>query len=97
MTGFLKKVSLMVVLILAATFSAGAFFLYPPEPRAIAFPDGKRFAFSIVDDTDLTSLERVKPLYELLHRYGFRTTKTVWVMESNEVTHRPNQGATLHQ
>lgn len=61
----------------------------------VTFPDGKQFAFSIVDDTDLTSLDRVKPLYDLLYRYGFRTTKTVWVYESNEVKHRPNQGATL--
>ncbi len=95
MTRFLKKLSLVVAVIFMATFSAGAFFLYPPDPRAVTFPDGKRFAFSIVDDTDLTSLERVKPLYELLYRYGFRTTKTVWVMDSNDVTHRPNQGATL--
>jgi len=95
MRNYLKKSLTGVACAAVVVFAAGVYFLYPPEPRTITFPDGKRFAFSIVDDTDLTSLDRVKPLYDLLHRYGFRTTKTVWVYESNEATHRPNQGATL--
>jgi len=41
------------------------------------FPDGS-FAFTIVDDTDFSSVENVKPVYELLLDLGFRTTKTVW-------------------
>ena len=74
---------------------AGAYILYPPEPRTVTFPDGKRFAFSLVDDTDMATLERVKPLYDLLYQYGFRTTKTVWVLESNDLSHAPNHGDTL--
>jgi hypothetical protein len=42
------------------------------------FPDGKRFAFSIFDDTDVGTLEYIRPIYELLDRLGFRTTKSVW-------------------
>jgi hypothetical protein len=42
------------------------------------FPHGKRFAFTIVDDTDVATVANVKPLYDLLHELGFRTTKTVW-------------------
>lgn len=90
-----RKTSKGAVLIFVALVSIAAYFLYPPEPRAITFPGGKQFAFSIVDDTDLATLGRVKPLYEMLHRYGFRTTKTVWVLESNEPSHPPNQGDTL--
>jgi hypothetical protein len=43
-----------------------------------AFPDGKKFAFSIFDDTDVGTLEYLRPIYELLDRLGFRTTKSVW-------------------
>ena len=88
----MRRIAKALVLIFVAAVSVVAYFLYPPEPRAIAFPGGKQFAFSIVDDTDLATLERVKPLYELLYRYGIRTTKTVWVLESNEPAHSPNRG-----
>src|SRR5579862_1592846 len=43
-----------------------------------SFPDGKQFAFSIFDDTDVATLEYIRPIYELLDRLGFRTTKSVW-------------------
>ena len=42
------------------------------------FPDGKRFAFTIIDDTDVATLANVKPVYDLLQDCGLRTTKTVW-------------------
>jgi hypothetical protein len=45
------------------------------------WPDGKKFFFTILDDTDCSTLENVPPVYELLHRLGFRTTKTVWVAD----------------
>jgi hypothetical protein len=44
----------------------------------LKFPDGKRFAFTIIDDTDVATLANVKPVYDLLHDCGLRTTKTVW-------------------
>jgi hypothetical protein len=54
----------------------------PLEPMTsqplTAFPDGKKFAFSIFDDTDVATLEYIRPIYELLERLGFRTTKSVW-------------------
>ena len=48
------------------------------SPVRFEFPQGKRFAFTIVDDTDVATVANVKPLYDLLHELGFRTTKTVW-------------------
>jgi len=90
-----RRIAKVLVLIFVSVVSVAAYFLYPPEPRAITFPGGKQFAFSIVDDTDLATLDRVKPLYELLYRYGIRTTKTVWVLESNEPAHSPNRGDSL--
>jgi hypothetical protein len=53
--------------------------------RPIArWPDGKRFAFTIVDDTDDATLEKIRPVYALLDRLGMRTTKTVWVLPASE-------------
>jgi hypothetical protein len=48
------------------------------------FPDGKRFAFSILDDTDDSTLQNVKEAYNKLREYGFRTTKTVWALDCPE-------------
>ena len=44
----------------------------------LTFPGGRRFAFTIMDDTDVATLANVRPVYELLGALGFRTTKTVW-------------------
>jgi len=47
-------------------------------------PPGKRFAFSVLDDTDDATLENVQPLYALLRAHGFRTTKTAWPLDCPE-------------
>jgi hypothetical protein len=67
-----------IALLLAAVT---AFVLFPVKRPRITFPEGKRFAFTIVDDTDQTTVERGRPLYDVLKRAGLRTTKTVWALE----------------
>lgn len=47
------------------------------------FPDNKKFAFSILDDTDLSTVENVGPVYRLLQELGMYTTKTVWSLASS--------------
>jgi len=47
-----------------------------------AYPGGKRFAFTIVDDTDCGTVATLEPVYALLRELGMRTTKTVWVRRS---------------
>ncbi len=42
------------------------------------WPAGKRFAFTIFDDTDLATVDNVREVYALLSDLGFRTTKSVW-------------------
>jgi len=44
----------------------------------LQFPEGRQFAFTIIDDTDVATVENVKPMYRLLESLGMRTTKTVW-------------------
>lgn len=88
---------LRVGLLCAAAVFAGAavYVLHAPPARTITFPDGKRFAFSIVDDTDMVTLERSKPLYDMLQQYGLRTTKTVWVLKATSDAHDPDHGDSL--
>lgn len=50
--------------------------------RRSAFPGGHHFAFTILDDTDDTTVANGKPVYDLLARLGLRTTKTVWALNS---------------
>lgn len=47
-------------------------------------PPGKRFAFSVVDDTDRSTIESVGPVYRLLASLGIRTTKTLWTAPATE-------------
>ena len=48
------------------------------------FPDGKRFAFTILDDTDVGTVSNLRPMYELLDSLGMKATKTVWPMSCPE-------------
>jgi hypothetical protein len=69
--------------------------LVPPNAPPLVFPDGKRFALSIIDDTDMATVERLRPVYEVLEKYGLRTTKTVWALDSTELDHPANHGDSL--
>lgn len=51
---------------------------------ALQFPEGKRFAFTILDDTDDATVDNVRPIYSLLRSLGFRTTKTAWPLDCPE-------------
>jgi hypothetical protein len=42
------------------------------------WPNNKDFAFTIIDDTDNSTVSNVKPIYNLLADLGLKTTKTVW-------------------
>jgi len=59
------------------------------------FPDGNRFAFSIVDDTDDSRIDNVKPIYDLLAELSCFTTKTVWPEPCPEGSPLYFAGATL--
>ena len=43
-----------------------------------AWPGGRRFAFTVFDDTDGTTLETGPPVYDLLTDLGLFVTKSVW-------------------
>ena len=48
-------------------------------------PEGKKFAFTILDDTDVGTLENIRPVYDRLQELGFRTTKTVWLSDRGKI------------
>lgn len=63
-------------------------------PR-LSFPDGKRFAFTVIDDTDVATVANVKPIYDLFHELGMRTTKTVWPVRCPEGSRAFGKSQTL--
>jgi len=55
---------------------------------ATALPANKRFAFTIVDDTDDTFLENIRPVYDFLTEQRVFITKTVWVYPPRDAASR---------
>ncbi len=45
----------------------------------MSWPNGHKFAFTVVDDTDKATIQNVKPVYDLLAGLGMKTTKTTWI------------------
>jgi len=52
--------------------------------REMRFPGGARFAFTILDDTDVATRANAEPFYDLLHELGLGATKTVWPLDCPE-------------
>ena len=50
----------------------------------IIWPNNKKFAFTIFDDTDRANLEDCKTIYEYLDKLSFKTTKSIWLEERNK-------------
>jgi hypothetical protein len=91
-----KRIILSVLILTIVFCLIVGIFLIPPEYGPIAFPDGKKFAFTICDDTDMATVENIKPVYDYLYDLGMRTTKTVWVLPTNDSLAWPNRGETLN-
>lgn len=92
----LRRPTVLRLLAVAVVAVAAVFVVMrPPEPPPLTFPGGKAFAFTIVDDTDMATLARLKPIYGVLERYGLRTTRTTWVYETNDPANPANRGDSL--
>jgi hypothetical protein len=55
------------------------------------WPGGRRFAFTIFDDTDWATVTNVKPVYDLLTDLNIRTTKSVWVYRGDGSSVNPGE------
>lgn len=60
----------------------------------ITWPNGKKFAFSVFDDTDLAVPGNYEKVYHLLGELGFRTTKSVWPICGDGQPARGPEGST---
>jgi hypothetical protein len=63
-------------------------------PETDFWPDGKRFAFTVFDDTDCATVENVAPVYAFLADCGFRTSKSCWAFDDDPKWGK-NPGQTL--
>jgi hypothetical protein len=54
------------------------------DTRRIIWPEGKQFAFTVIDDTDRSTVKNVGPIYQFLTDEGLRTTKTVWPLAPSQ-------------
>ena len=50
----------------------------------INWPENKKFAFTIVDDTDCTTLENGPLIYDFLKNCGLKTTKSIWIFDGEK-------------
>lgn len=50
----------------------------------LEYPNDKKFIFTIFDDTDVGTLEYIKPIYDFLDSINLKTTKSVWPLTSNQ-------------
>jgi len=55
----------------------------------LIYPSNKQFAFTILDDTDDTTEENGRPVYDFLYDLGLRTTKTVWTFDTPQENRGP--------
>lgn len=60
--------------------------------KRVNWPQGKRFAFTVFDDTDFTTVENGPAVYDFLFDLGIITTKSVWPVKGGGVP--VNGGAT---
>ena len=51
----------------------------------VNWPEGKRFAFTVFDDTDYTTLQNGPRIYKFLNDIGMKTTKSVWPIKGMHV------------
>ena len=63
--------------------------------KRLTFPGNRRFAFTIMDDTDVGTVENLAPIYGLFESLGMRVTKTVWPMDCPEGSKNFSSSQTL--
>lgn len=52
--------------------------------KGIEYPKGKDFVFTVFDDTDVATLEYIRPVYDTLTELDIYTTKSVWPLRCHE-------------
>lgn len=61
-----------------------------PIIRVSPYPNGLNFAFTITDDPDEAQVEKLRPVYGLLEKLGFKTTMAIWAFRPKDVEGNPD-------
>jgi hypothetical protein len=88
---FKLKHWITLISITAGITAYGYIYQSSPSLSISPYPDGKNFAFTIVDDPDGTKLNETNPVYDFLDSIGFRTTIACWVYKPVDVSGLPDQ------
>lgn len=70
------------------------FSIQKTDPILVLPMKDHKFTFSIIDDTDDSTLENTKPIYDFLFEKGIKITKTVWVYPPRD---EPSSGDSLQR
>lgn len=63
--------------------------------RHVQWPENKKFAFTIFDDTDYSTIQNTKPVYDLLQKLNIKTTKSCWVFSPDVNIKALHDGSSL--
>jgi hypothetical protein len=91
---FERKKYLFLIVFLALGIICISFFFvnYPGEQYTLSpYPNGKAFAFTITDDPDSNTLEKIMPVYEYLYKAGLKTTIALWVYNASRTNGIPDK------
>lgn len=91
MNFFNKKSLIFILFVLALFFSFLIFYNIRENTIELSpYPYGKNFAFTITDDPDGNTLEKIKPVYDYLRKAGLKTTAAVWVFNPERTNGIPD-------
>ena len=54
------------------------------KTSSLIYPDNKDFIFTIFDDTDVATLDSIRPIYDYLYSLRIFTTKSVWPLNTDQ-------------
>jgi hypothetical protein len=91
---FKKKIFIICLSIIIIVFCLNVFLKSKNKYYLVSpYPNGKNYAFTITDDPDANSLEKIKPVYDYLSDVGVITTIAVFTFKTtrtNGVPDRPS-------
>ena len=91
-TQFFKLKIFLVTLLLIISISSFLILRDTNKEYLVSpYPSGLNFAFTITDDPDSGTLEKIKPVYDYLSDVGLRTTVAVFIFKANRTNGEPDR------
>ncbi len=80
----MRNIKILLLIVLCITFSCSN--NKEIKVEISKYPDGKDFAFTIIDDPDYGILEEKFTMYDYVDKLGFKTTIPIWVLDNKHGT-----------